>query len=438
MQYISLLELNSQIRQTLDTALAPYYWVVAEISELRVVQKGHCYLELVEKENNYLQAKLRATIWAYDYRNISGWFESITGEALKPGMKVLAKLRVEFHELYGLSANIKEIDPQFTLGERARKKQEVIAKLVAEGVFDMNKQLSLPYAPQKIAVISSATAAGYGDFMHHLQHNEYGYHFHVKLYGALMQGCDAPSSIIKALYVIHDNLESEAYDLVAIIRGGGAQVDMDCFDDYELASHIAQFPLPVITGIGHERDESIADLVAHTKLKTPTAVSAFLISGVASFEQRIDQLAQRIENNVRYICNAQSYKLEELSRTFQLIKTRFWDKQQAVLDQIQYKLLMHGRWIIQGQKKDLSSILKKLRNMSMSTLEKERHKLDYVHKAMQLSDPKQILKKGYTISYIDGKLLKDAEIGPGKILVTHSENTIIKSEIIDNNGKEDV
>ena len=358
MQYISLLELNNLIRQTLDSSLAPYYWVVAEISELRVVQKGHCYLELVEKESNYLQAKLRATIWAYDYRNISGWFESTTGETLKPGMKVLAKLRVEFHELYGISANIKEIDPQFTLGERARKKQEVIAKLVADGVFDMNKQLLLPYVPQRIAVISSATAAGYGDFMHHLQQNEKGYDFQVKLYSAVMQGSEAPGTIIAALHDIHSNLE--LYDVIVIIRGGGAQVDMDCFDDYELASHIAQFPLPVITGIGHERDESIADLVAHTKLKTPTAVSAFLISGVATFEQRIDRLAQRIENNVRHICQAQSYRLEELSRSFQLIKTKFWDKQQAALEQIQYKLLMHGRWTVQKEKKDLSSIFQKL------------------------------------------------------------------------------
>lgn len=436
MQYISLLELNSQIRQTLDTALAPYYWVVAEISELRVVQKGHCYLELVEKENNFLQAKLRATIWAYDYRNISGWFEATTGETLKPGMKVLAKLRVEFHELYGISANIKEIDPQFTLGERAKKRQEVIARLVADGVFDMNKQLPLPYVPQKIAVISSPSAAGYGDFMHHLRQNEYGYNFQVQLYSATMQGSEAPRTIISALHAIHD--APQPYDLVVIIRGGGAKIDMDCFDDYDLASHIAQFPLPIITGIGHERDESVADLVAHTKLKTPTAVSAFLISGVASFEQRIDQLAQRIENNVRHICKAQSYKLEELSRSFQLIKTRFWDKQHAALDQIQYRLPMHGRWIVQREKKSLADIFKRLSTVAASNLDKERNKLDYMKKTIELSDPKLILKKGYTISYVDGKLLKNSKPSPGKVLITHSENTIIRSEIIDNNGKEDI
>lgn len=436
MQYISLLELNNQIRQGLDTVLAPYYWVVAEISELRVVQKGHCYLELVEKENNYLQAKLRATIWAYDYGNISGWFESTTGEQLKPGMKILAKLRVEFHELYGISANIKEIDPQFTLGERARKRQEVIAKLVAEGVFDMNKQLPLPYVPQKLAVISSPTAAGYGDFIHHLQHNEYGYNFQVKLYSAIMQGGEAPSTIIAALRAIQN--ASESYDMVVIIRGGGAKVDMDCFDDYDLASHIAQFPLPIITGIGHERDESVADLVAHTKMKTPTAVSAFLISGVASFEQRIDQLAQRIENNVRHMCKAQSYKLEELSRSFQLIKTRFWDKQQTALDQIQYKLLMHGRWSVKKEQKGLSDIFQQLSAAAMSTLEKEKHKLNYLQKTIELSDPKLILKKGYTISYVSGKLLKDTEPISGDVMITHTENSIIRSEIIDTNGRKDI
>lgn len=441
MQYISLLELNSLIKATLNGQLASSYWVVAEISEMRVVQRGHCYLELIEKENDFLQAKLRATIWAYDFRNINGWFEAVTEHPLSPGMKVLAKVTVDFHELYGLSANIKDIDPKFTLGERARKKQEIIDKLVADGIFDMNKQLALPYAPQKIAVISSPTAAGYGDFMHQLHNNEQGYLFSVKLFSATMQGCDAPASIITALHAIHRQITS--FDLVAIIRGGGAQTDMDCFDDYELASHVAQFPLPVITGIGHERDESITDLVAHTKFKTPTAVSAFLISGVASFEQKLDLVARSLNNSVRNICLVQNHKLATLSKLFLNNKIKFWDKQISKLDHIQYRLLVHTKSKIEAKSTNLRQISRQLNASVKALFKKEAHKIDYLNNTLKLSDPKLILKKGYTISYIEGKLIKDATIVlPGQTMVTHSENRVVKSiiesETKENNGKRDI
>lgn len=441
MQYISLLELNSLIKATLKTQLAPSYWVVAEVSEMRVVQRGHCYLELIEKENDFLQAKLRATIWTYDYRNICSWFETVTGQPLSPGMKVLAKITVDFHELYGLSANIKEIDPQFTLGERARKKQEVIDKLVADGIFDMNKQLTLPYVPQNIAIISSPTAAGYGDFMHQLQNNEHGYSFSVKLFSALMQGGDAPASIIEALYAIHR--EGTSYDLVAIIRGGGAQTDMDCFDDYELASHVAQFPIPIITGIGHERDESITDLVAHTKFKTPTAVSAFLISITASFEQKLDIIAKQLSNNVRKICMTQNYKLIALSKHFLINKTMFWNKQISKLDQTQYRILVHTKRRLEANKTSLTQISRQINTSVKALFKKEIHKIDYINNTLKLSDPKLILKKGYTISYIDNKLIKDATtIAPGKTMVTYSEKStiksIIQSETINHNGQKDI
>lgn len=427
MQPISLFELNSLIKHTLSTQLAPSYWVIAEISELRTAQKGHCYLELVEKEGNALQAKLRATIWSYAYRNISGWFETLTGQSLKPGMSILANISIDFHELYGLSANIKDIDPRFTLGERARKRQEIIERLTSEGVFEMNKMLTLPLAPQRIAVISSSTAAGYGDFMEHLLKNDRNYHFHVDLYNSMMQGCDAPASIIKALLSIHQRMDD--YDLVVLVRGGGAQVDMDCFDDYDLASHVAQFPLPVITGIGHERDESITDLVAHTKMKTPTAVSAFLISGMSNFENNLDSLIKMMESNARRFCQEQNFRLADYLKFFSYQKTRIWDKQNIYLSQLQQRIKVHSGRSLKSEADRLGKLAKRLKSLTKETLYKQTLKVDYIDHTLKLSDPDEILKKGYTISYIENKTLNKSNPAEGATMVTKSSNLIIESKI---------
>lgn len=248
MQELSLSELNLQIKKTLEEQLAASYWVVAEIAQIQVNHSGHCYLELVQKEDGQVVAKARATIWAYSYRNISAWFEKITGSDLQSGMRILANTKVTYHEVYGLSLNIKDIDPSFTLGEREKARQEVIQKLEADGIMEMNQNLELPIVPQNIAIISSETAAGYGDFINQIDNNSFGFNIHHKLYPASMQGDQAPESIINAL---HQIIEDESIELVVIIRGGGSQLDLDCFDDYDLCSHIAQFPLPILTGIGH-------------------------------------------------------------------------------------------------------------------------------------------------------------------------------------------
>ena len=283
MEHLSLLELNQLIKQALSSQLQPTYWVVAEIGELRVAQNGHCYLDLVDKGDDRLLAKVRATIWSYTFRTLRGWFEAMTGEALRPGLKILAQVEVKFHELYGLSVNVKDIDAQYTLGERARRRQQVVQQLMDEGVYEMNKGLLLPVVPQRVAVISSPTAAGLGDFMDQLAHNRGGYRFEVQLFKASMQGDGAEASIVTALLEVYQRMEEygSEYDVVVIIRGGGAQVDLDCFDTYTLASHIAQFPIPVITGIGHERDETVADLVAHTKNEDPQPPSPSFLSMVS-------------------------------------------------------------------------------------------------------------------------------------------------------------
>ena len=317
MEYFSLFELNNLIKESLSSQLEPNYWVIAEIAELRVNARGHCYIELVEKKEEEILAKSRAVIWSYTYRNLSAWFEKMSGETLRSGLKVLVSLSVQFHEVYGLSLQIKDIDPQYTLGERARKKNEVINQLKEDGVFDMNRQLMLPAVPQRLAIISSPTAAGFGDFINQIDHNSDTYHFHHQLFTASMQGNEAAETIISSLQQIHEQIDN--FDVVIIIRGGGAQVDLDCFDDYELASHVAQFPIPVLTGIGHERDETITDLVAHTRLKTPTAVAEFLLSGLRSFEDRIAQHYYRIVKNAELRFKEADQQLEKQKQNLQIV-----------------------------------------------------------------------------------------------------------------------
>ena len=265
------------------------YWVQAEIASISV-RGGHCYLDLVEKSVSGIVAKMRATIWANVYALLRPYFHEETGTDLQVGMQVLVEATVDFHAVYGLSLNITNIDPTYTIGDLAKQRQETIAKLLAEGVMDMNKSLALPTIVRRIAVISSESAAGYGDFRHQLEDG--GYRFETTLFPAIMQGEHAPKSIIAALDTIAN--QEEEWDAVVIIRGGGATTDLTCFDDYNLCNHCAQFPLPILTGIGHTRDVSIVDMVVHLPLKTPTAVAAFLIGRFRDAEEQIRTLRQRL------------------------------------------------------------------------------------------------------------------------------------------------
>lgn len=406
MQHITLFELNKIIKQTLDKNLEPSYWLVAEIGEMRVNQKGHCYLDLVEKEDNKIIAKSRASIWAYNYRTISSWFERITGQALKNGINILANVVVSFHEVYGFCLVIRDIDPNFTLGERARKRQEVIEQLKTDGVFTMNQALQLPLVPQRVAVISSASAAGYGDFMDQLNNNQHGYHFEVKLFQAVMQGEAAVESILNALTTIFN--QNEKYDLVAIIRGGGAQVDLDCFDTYDLAAHVAQFPLPVLTGIGHDRDETITDLVAHTKLKTPTAVAEFLISGLRVFEDKLEQLFESLHANVRERLESNEHQLYQLGNDLRHSVNQQLNRQQNKVESLQHKL----------------------QSSSRAYLKFYNEKLTYWQKNLELLDPALVLKRGYTLTVKDGKTISgQSTLKPGDEITTYTEHFKIASTI---------
>ena len=428
-QAISLLALNQLIRETLDVHLESSYWVVSEIGELKQAGQGHAYLDLVEKQGNQIAAKMRANIWAYSYRTIAGRFQATTGQSLRAGMKILAQVTVTFHELYGISLNIKDIDPNFTLGERARIRQEIIDRLSREGMMELNKRFALPVVPQKIAVISSASAAGYGDFVNQIEHNRFGYKVSHNLYQATLQGTDAAATIIAAFQKIEADQSKEKYDIIVLIRGGGAQLDLDCFDEYGLALSIAKSSLPVLTGIGHERDETIADLVSHTKMKTPTAVAEFILSGFRDFEDRLNLWTKNLSRFAGQM-------LIQEDRRVMDIENRLKNLVRFNLGKNGEKLVFFQRRIQSSYQNQIKistlSLVNLSQNLSKSWkiyLEKENQKLEFLEKDLIKSDPNTFFEKGYTRSEIDGIPIHKTVPKNGQELKTFSKNRILSSTI---------
>lgn len=412
MEHLSLVELNKLIQDTLKNNLEPSYWIIAEIGELRVNQKGHCYLELLQNDDNKVVAKVKATIWSYTYRNLSTWFQGITGQPLTEGLKILANIKISFHELYGFSLNIQDIDASYTIGEKEKLKQEVINKLISEGVFDMNKEHSLPLVPQNIAIISSPTAAGYGDFFQHLDENPYSYNIKSKLYEAIMQGSEAPNSIINALHKIN---KLDSYDLVVLIRGGGSQLDLECFDDYDLCSHLAQFPIPVITGIGHERDDTISDMVAHTKLKTPTAVAEFIIQGIASYEALVNEEAMKISKMASFIVQNATTKLQSVASSIRL----------------------NAQSVVLNENHSLQRVLQSIKHKTSQQIERHYNTIEKLEAKHNHLNPENTLRRGFSFSTVHGKPILGNLAEAGQKLTTYSLNQKIESTItsVKKNGK---
>lgn len=429
MEHLSLFELNKQIGEVLAKNMEPSYWVIAEIGEIRQTHKGHCYLELVEKEGISIKAKNRATIWSYTYRNLGTWFEGITGQSLKAGMKILFNATLQYHEVYGFSLNIKDIDAQFTLGERAAKRQEIIQKLEEDGVFEMNKELELPIVPQRIAVISSKTAAGFGDFMDQISANEQGYVFDVQLFHSTMQGDQAETSIIASMLRVFERIEE--FDLLVIIRGGGASLDLDCFDSYELGIHIAQFPIPVITGIGHERDETIADLVAHTKLKTPTAVSEFILSGVSMFELQLDEKFALLTNTLVESIGAELSNLDQLSNRFQRTTQNQLNVQNSILSgRIQHLRFSH-QTRIKAHKQKLDGFKESVSVQPVKIISHQQEALKHMQKELEIIDPRNVFKRGYSMTLINGvNVNKIDKLPESAKLTTLTDNLELESELL--------
>jgi exodeoxyribonuclease VII large subunit len=424
----TLSELNRLIKVTFEETFPDTLWVIAEIAEARCDQKGHCYLELVERENDRKTAQVRATIWSYNYRTLSHKFNTATGETLRQGMKVLLLITVTFHEVFGLSLNIKDIDPTYSLGEMARKKQEVIGRLKKEGIIDLNRTVPLPLVPQRIAVISSPTAAGYGDFINHLKQNPFGYRIHCTLHPALMQGESAEQSVVDALRKMHKR--TNLFDMAVIIRGGGSQTDLGCFDSYGIASEVARFPIPVITGIGHERDDTVTDMVAHTKCKTPTDVAQFIISGVRGFEERIIELQRKLVRHTEKLMkdNLQTLRVFMHDLTYKVMQT-LSDSHRGI-DWERQKLISSLKTFDDKKATQLLSYQKDLKLHTKQLLTKENTRLGRIEQAIKHLDPENILKRGYSITYLNGKAIRDVHTTDrGSIIDTKLYKGLITSKV---------
>lgn len=450
---VSLTELQLIIRDSLYLALPDFYWVIAEISELKENNAGHCYLELIEKQadDKNVRARVKAIIWANRYRFIKAFFRDSTGETLREGLKVLVKIKIEYHELYGLSLIISDIDPAFTLGEMALKRQLIINKLEQEGVFSMNKELTFPIVPQRIAVISSKNAAGYTDFMNHLKSNSYGYVFYTALIEASLQGTETEQGIINALDRIALNLD--LFDLVVIIRGGGSQSDLSWFDNYNIAYHITQFPLPVITGIGHEKDVSVTDMVAHLALKTPTAVADFIIDSIYAADNHILNMCSDIIDASRNVLEKNRNRIEtsaiKLSPLVRVLLSEIKEQLSSLLLEINNKgknRLSMAALISANQRSRLSSAAKSFISANVTSLEKNIQKLvtncltfltenkngvNYMENKLELLNPENILKRGYSITTLDGKCVKDStQIKEGDMIDTQLLKGSLRSKVL--------
>lgn len=403
---LSLLQLNALVRRSLEQCLPDEYWIQAELSDVRTNTTGHCYLEFVQKDprGNNLVAKARGMIWNNIFRLIKPYFEETTGQPFASGIKVLVKVTVQFHELYGYSLTILDIDPAYTLGDMARRRREILLQLEEEGVLTLNKELALPMLPQRIAVVSSATAAGYGDFCHQLQHNSGGFFFHTELFPAFMQGNQVEESVLEALGSINDR--ADEFDVVVIIRGGGATSDLSGFDTYLLAAACAQFPLPIITGIGHERDDTVLDSVAHTRVKTPTAAAELLIRRVTEAAEHLEELSVRIQQGAYAL-------LERERRRLATVQSLVPTLVQRRIAEARFSLLAFG--------KDLT-------RTSLALLARHRHRLEMLRQRIADTSPDTLLKRGYTITLKDGKAVTDASVlTEGDSLTTRFSNGEVRS-----------
>jgi len=446
--YISLSELNIKIKEKIENNFSENIRITAEINELRE-NRGHAYLELSEKaEDDTVLAKARATIWARTYGMLKSYFESSTGHRLESGLKVLIVVQVVFHEIYGFSLNVIDIDPTYTIGEIERKRLMIIKRLEEEGVTDMNKELDFPFVPQRIAVISSETAAGFGDFQNQLQISPFK--FEIKLFKAAMQGEETEDSVVKALENIFE--EEDNFDLVVIIRGGGSKSDLAWFDSYKIAVNIAQFPIPVLTGIGHERDQSISDLTAHIALNTPTAAAEFLVEKNSEFYSYLDSLSNNFYNLVEDIISENNFKLSEISNKFKFVITKIIsDKKNDInllksnsgniikqkLNRYNFLLQKYPEKLLNSihyglnNKMQMTELYKlKIRNSANVFFEKEKHRLAMFEQTNNLSDPRHVLKSGFSYTLKNGKLIKSTkDTKKGDLIETVLFDGIIKSEV---------
>ena len=429
MKTVTLFELNNLVREVISSTLSEEYWVEAELSEVHEV-RGHCYMELIQKElfSNTPVAKASAKCWKNKWILLREKFEKVTREGLKPGMKVLLKVYADFHEAYGFAWIVTDINPEFTMGDMARKRQEIIDTLKREGIFELQKELVLPLFAQRIAVISSENAAGYGDFCHQLADNPQQLKFYTRLFPAVMQGEGVEESVIGALNSINEDIEK--FDAVVIIRGGGATSDLSGFDTLRLAENVANFPIPIITGIGHDRDESIVDMVAHTKVKTPTAAAALLIDHLNLVLERLLDAQAELIATVRHRSELEQARLvrmsEKIPMLFSLVKTRQEQRIERHLANITAALNDK----LSREHHRLSLIEKQLAPTLLQQMTKENYRLQLLQQRLEALNPQRLLQRGYSITLCKGKVVRDArQLKAGDEIETKLANGKITSII---------
>lgn len=415
-QSLTLTQANRRVAEAVQSALPYPLWLQAELSEVRE-SGGHCYMDLIEKDPTMHTpvARAQARCWRSTWQTLRPRFEQVTGNQLAPGMQVLMQCTARFHEQYGFSWTVLDIDPTFTLGDMARRRLEIINQLKAEGVFDMNKQLPLPHFCQRIAVISSAGAAGYGDFCRQLSDSvvptaagDICLAFHTELFAAIMQGEQVEQSVIDALCRINERINE--FDCVVIIRGGGATSDLSGFDTLLLAEYVANFPLPVITGIGHERDESVLDLISHTRVKTPTAAATFLVDHLLSTFAFVNRAQDVILTTVRNCLERETLRLQRITQSLPLLAERR----------------------IANEQHRLQSITQSLPMLAQRHITTQQHRLQLLEQRAEAQNPLLLLKRGYTITLHNGRTLRSTEdLQPGDQITTITADGKTQSEIIE-------
>ncbi len=451
---LSLTELQLAIKDSLYLALPDMYWVIAEISEIKENYNGHCYLELIEKhpDDINIRARVRAVIWNSRYRFLKTFFENSAGESIREGMKILVRVKVEYHEVYGLSLVINDIDPAFTLGDMAVRRQQIIRRLEYEGVISMNRELEIPLLPQRIAVISSGSAAGYTDFINHLKNNNFGYVFYTALFETPVQGKETETGVIKALEKIAGHLDK--FDLAVIIRGGGSQTDLSWFDSYAIAYYITQFPVPVITGIGHDKDLSVTDIVANVSLRTPTAVADFLIEKMNEAENLISELGASVNDMVKTMLDEAGRKVETALFRLAPVTRMMISGFRALLSSVETEMTRTGKSFLaragsipESQRHRIAAashslisrketILKHNQvlavTISRNSMAAIQNRLNGFKNSLKILDPVNVLNRGYTITSVNGKIvMKGKSLKKDDVISTRFSDGTISSKVVE-------
>ncbi len=427
---LTLFELNSMVREVIETAIDRAYWVEAELSEAHEV-RGHCYMELVQKDmfSPTPVARASAKCWRTTWLRLKPKFERATGQQLHAGMKVMLLVTANFHEAYGFSWIVQDIDPAYTLGDMARKRLEIVRQLKAEGVFDLQKELKIPMFAQRVAVISSENAAGYGDFRNQLLGNDYGFSFKAELFPAVMQGDQVEASVINALNDIYGR--QDEFDVVVIIRGGGATADMSGFDTLALAENVANFPLPIITGIGHDRDESVLDMVSNTRVKTPTAAAALLVDNLAQVWGLITDCQNRILNNVSHRMDLEHARLRRLSEHVPIMFSLVKERQDARLDRLSSAIANLMKEKVSRAQHHLIILSNNIPPLADRLMTHEKTRIEQLQLRANAFDPQRLLKRGYSITLLGGKAVHDpAMLRKGDEIETRVEKGRVRSVVI--------